>query len=119
MSWQHLNQPQGWIGVISLSLSLSLSALTAIVDQKAKRTRSLLIYKTHKSTTECFVWYIHLCVHQCGVYKHGLHCMCRSDVLQLACMPGRATEAGYVEDGDPWAACNGSAELWHVVPACG
>ena len=23
MSWQHLNQPQGWIGVISLSLSLS------------------------------------------------------------------------------------------------
>ena len=22
MSWQHLNQPQGWIGVISLSLSL-------------------------------------------------------------------------------------------------
>ena len=25
MSWQHLNQPQGWIGVISLSLSLSLS----------------------------------------------------------------------------------------------
>ena len=26
MSWQHLNQPQGWIGVISLSLSLSLSS---------------------------------------------------------------------------------------------
>ena len=25
MSWQHLNQPQVWIGVISLSLSLSLS----------------------------------------------------------------------------------------------
>ena len=23
MSWQHLNQPEGWIGVISLSLSLS------------------------------------------------------------------------------------------------
>ena len=27
MSWQHLNQPQGWIGVISLSLSLSLKDL--------------------------------------------------------------------------------------------
>ena len=27
MSWQHLNQPQGWIGVISLSLSLSLSLI--------------------------------------------------------------------------------------------
>ena len=23
MSWQHLNQPQGWIGVISLSIYLS------------------------------------------------------------------------------------------------
>ena len=26
LSWQHLNQPQGWIGVILLSLSLSLSS---------------------------------------------------------------------------------------------
>ena len=27
MSWQHLNQPQGWIGVISLSLSLHSTIL--------------------------------------------------------------------------------------------
>ena len=30
MSWQHLNQPQGWIGVISISLSLSLLAKRSI-----------------------------------------------------------------------------------------
>ena len=32
MSWQHLNQPQGWIGVISLSLSLSLTLAVLIID---------------------------------------------------------------------------------------
>ena len=29
MSWQHLNQPWGWIGVILLSLSLSKAGIVS------------------------------------------------------------------------------------------
>ena len=41
MSWQHLNQPQGWIGVISLSLSLSVSAAGLDIKNSLIRPYSL------------------------------------------------------------------------------
>ena len=34
MSWQHLNQPQGWIGVISLSLSLGPGTINDMGGQR-------------------------------------------------------------------------------------
>ena len=65
MSWQHLNQPQGWIGVISLSLSLSWQHLHhPCVTGKGYLPRGCNTLALSYSLGEC----------------NGLHCSVLDDV---------------------------------------
>ena len=74
MSWQHLNQPQGWIGVISLSPSLSLSlAVTITCFAAAETTIQCYIYQSERdrpiaTKSDC----PHEELHSCGVVASDL-----------------------------------------------
>ena len=85
MSWQHLNQPQGWIGVISLSLSLSPMGiglsfqpeLTAWQHARAHthqrtNTRALTDKRTHTPINTDTCQHTHRNIHTaCASRAHG------------------------------------------------
>ena len=57
MSWQHLNQPQGWIGVISLSVRRQIDSTSLAPALRAKVTREV------KQGTSAAVLFPYVLVH--------------------------------------------------------